>query len=309
MVIRYALRRLVLLVPVLFGVTLVTFLLVHLTPGDPIQVMLGETYDETHAAELRQELGLDAPLPVQYVVWLGRLARGDLGHSILTKDPVLKLIGDRLPLTLELAGLSMIVALAVALPVGVLSATRRNGVFDSVARVASTIAIAVPVFWSGIMLILVFGLQLGWLPAGGGPSLFGYKALILPSLVLGLANAALLTRMTRAAMLEVLSEQYMTTARAKGLAPHVVYGRHAMRNALIPIITVIGLEFGTLLGGAVLTEQIFSLPGLGSLLIDSIYRRDFPIIQGATLIVALGLMLVTLLVDLAYAVVDPRIRY
>lgn len=305
----YLLRRIVLLVPVIFGVSLVIFMLVHFTPGDPVRVMLGDEYDEQRAAVLRAELGLDRPLPVQYAAWVGRLGQGDLGRSIFTKDPVRELIGDRLPLTLQLAGLSMAIAVAVALPVGIISASRRNSLFDSVARVMTTIGIAVPVFWSGIVLMLIFGLYLGWLPAGGGPARYGFKALILPSLVLGLANAALLARMTRSAFVQVLAEQYVTTARSKGLPARLVYGRHAMRNALIPIITVVGLEFGTLLGGAVLTERIFSLPGLGSLLVDSIYRRDFPIIQGATLVVAMGFVLVNLLVDLAYAVVDPRIRY
>lgn len=306
---RYVIRRLVLLVPVLFGVSIVIFLLIHITPGDPVRIMMGDEYQAARAAELRHELGLDAPLPVQYVTWVGRLASGDLGRSIFTHDSVVRLIADRLPLTLGLAGLSMAISLIVALPLGVLSATHRHSVLDNMTRIATTVGIAVPVFWSGILLLLVFGLYLGWLPAGGGPQRYGFRALILPSIALGLANAALLARMTRAAFVQVLAEQYITTARSKGLATRSVNYEHALRNALIPIITIVGLEVGALMGGAVLTERIFSLPGLGSLLVDSIYRRDFPIIQGATLIVALGFVLVNLIVDLAYAWVDPRVRY
>lgn len=309
MLARYALRRVAFFLPVLFGVSLVTFLLVHLTPGDPVRVILGDEYDEARATRLRQDLGLDAPLPVQYTRWITRVARGDLGRSIFTGDPVLTLIADRLPLTLQLTLLSMSIALAIGLPVGIISATRRNGLFDTVGRIASTIGIAIPVFWSGILLILLFGLYLGWLPAGGGPSRYGFKALILPSVALGLANAALLTRMTRSALVQALAEPYVTTARAKGLPARLVHFRHALRSALVPIITVVGLEVGALLGGAVLTERIFSLPGLGSLLVESIYRRDFPVIQGAALVVASGFVLINLLVDLSYAVVDPRVRY
>jgi peptide/nickel transport system permease protein len=269
---------------------------------------LGEQYDPKTAAALRRDLGLDRPLAMQYAVWLTHVLRGDLGRSIFTGDPVLSLVAARLPLTLELTGLGMATALAISLPAGILSAIRRNGAFDRAARVAATLLIAVPVFWSGILLILVFGLYLAWLPAGGGPSRYGYRALILPSLVLGLFNAGLITRMTRASMVEVLAEQFVVTAHAKGLPSRVVYAHHAMRNALVPIITVVGLEFGALLGGAVLTEQVFSLPGLGSFLIDSIYRRDFPLIEGATLVVALAVMLANLLVDVAYVFLDPRIR-
>jgi len=284
------------------------FLLLHLIPGDPVHVMLGEQYDENTAATLRRDLGLDLPLPLQYGIWLGHILRGDLGRSIFTNDSVLVLIAERVPLTLELAGLGMAVALVISLPSGILSAVRRNGIFDRVTRIVTTVGVAIPVFWSAILLILVFAVYLGWLPAGGGPSRYGFRALILPSLALGLFNAALVTRMTRASLVDVLAEQFMTTARAKGLSPRLVYGRHAMHNALVPIVTVVGLEFGTLLGGAVLTEQVFGLPGLGSLLIDSIYRRDFPLIQGATLVVALGVMIVNLLVDVAYVLIDPRIR-
>jgi len=305
----YLLRRLVLLVPVLFGVSLVTFLLIHITPGDPVRVILGDEYQEDRAAELRRELGLDAPLPVQYAIWLGRVVRGDLGQSAYTQEPVMSLIGHSLQLTLQLAALSMLVALVIALPSGMISAVRRNGFFDSITRALTTVGMAVPVFWSGIMLMLIFGMYLRWLPAGGSPQRFGFQALILPSVALGMSGAALIARMTRSSMVQVLGEKYMTTARSKGLPPRLLFGRHAMRNALVPVITVVGLELGSLLGGAVLTERVFSLPGLGNLLVESIYRRDFPVIQGATLVVAVGFVLVNLLVDLSYALVDPRIRY
>jgi len=307
--VRYTSRRLLLLIPVLLGIGAVVFLLIHLIPGDPAQVMLGSEYDPVRAASLRQELGLNAPLPVQFAVWLGNMARGDFGRSIFTHDPVLSLIVQRMALTGQLAVSSMAIAVAIGLPTGIVSAMRRRGMFDVVSRVLSTIGIAVPVFWSGILLMLLFGLYLRWLPAGGGPSQYGIKALVLPSVVLGLWVAALLVRMTRSSLLQILTEPYIVTAHAKGLARRLVYFRHALKNALIPIITIVGLEFGGLLGGAVLTERIFSLPGLGSLLIESIYRRDFPVIQGAVLVVALWFVLINLLVDLAYAVADPRVLY
>lgn len=306
---RYAARRLVLLIPVLVGLSVVIFAMTHLTPGDPVRVILGDEYDEERAAQVREQLGIDRPLPVQYLSWVRDVARGDLGDSLFMRDPVLSLILDRLPLTIQLAASSMAIAIIVAIPLGTVSAIRRNGVLDIVGRITATIGIAVPVFWSGILLILIFGLELGWLPAGGSPDRFGYRALVLPSLALGLANASLLTRMTRASVVQVLGEQYVTTARAKGLHERTVYIRHALRNALSPILTVIGLEIGTLLGGAVLTERIFGLPGLGSLLVESIYRRDFPVIQGTVLLVALIFVVVNFLVDIAYALIDPRVRY
>lgn len=306
---RYAARRLVLLIPVLVGLSAVIFAMTHLTPGDPVRVILGDEYDEERAAQVREQLGLDRPLPVQYLSWVRDVSRGDLGDSLFMRDPVLSLILDRLPLTIQLAASSMVIAIIVAIPLGTASAIRRNGVLDILGRITATIGIAVPVFWSGILLILIFGLELGWLPAGGSPDRFGYRALVLPSLALGLANASLLTRMTRASVVQVLGEQYVTTARAKGLHERTVYIRHALRNALSPILTVIGLEIGTLLGGAVLTERIFGLPGLGSLLVESIYRRDFPVIQGTVLLVALIFVVVNFLVDIAYALIDPRVRY
>lgn len=306
---RYAARRLVLLIPVLVGLSVVIFAMTHLTPGDPVRVILGDEYDEERAAQVREQLGLDRPLPVQYLSWVRDVSRGDLGDSLFMRDPVLSLILDRLPLTIQLAASSMVIAIIVAIPLGTASAIRRNGVLDILGRITATIGIAVPVFWSGILLILIFGLELGWLPAGGSPDRFGYRALVLPSLALGLANASLLTRMTRASVVQVLGEQYVTTARAKGLHERTVYIRHALRNALSPILTVIGLEIGTLLGGAVLTERIFGLPGLGSLLVESIYRRDFPVIQGTVLLVALIFVVVNFLVDIAYALIDPRVRY
>lgn len=307
---RFLLNRLLLLVPVLLGITFIAFTLLHLAPGDPVYVILGEEYQNVELRErIRTELGLDKPMLVQYASWLGKVVSGDLGSSILTRQAVLPLILQRLKTTLLLASLTLVVSLVISIPLGAYSAARRNSWLDSTIRVVSTAGVAVPVFWVGILLILVFGLHLRLLPAGGGLSQHGLKALILPTAALAASFSAILTRVVRSEVMETLQQDYIRTAKAKGVTATSMVMRHGFRNALIPVITIAGAEFGALLSGTVLTEHVFSLAGLGSLMIESIYRRDFPLIQGALLIIGAGFVLVNLLVDLLYVFVDPRIRY
>lgn len=305
----FLIRRFLQLIPILLGMSLAVFLLIHFIPGDPTITILGEDYTEERAAVLRAELGLDRSLPVQFVAWLGNIVQGDLGRSLFNNRPVGQLLLDRGAVTLILAALTTAVSLIVAIPLGILSATRRDSWLDNLIRVVTMVGISMPVFWFGLLLMLVFSLQLRWLPPGGSPANFGLVAYILPALTLGLSNAALVTRMTRSAMLEVLEQDYIRTARSKGVAERTVQYKHAFRNALIPVVTIVGLQFGFMLSGAVLTEFIFSLPGLGSLLIDSVYRRDFPVVQGCVLLIGLAFVITNLVVDMIYVALDPRIRY
>lgn len=308
--IRFIFRRLAYLVPVLLGITFFAFLLIHIAPGDPVFLILGDEYSNVELRErVSSELGLDEPFWLQYARWLGRLAVADMGNSLFSGADVVDVVLGRLPVTLLLAGFTLLIAVVVGISAGVISATNSDRWIDNAVRVVATVGVAIPVFWLGIMLILVFALYLNWFPAGGGPSRHGLKALVLPSIALSASFAALLTRIVRSEVLEALQQDYVRTARAKGLRPFAVHFGHTLKNALIPVITVIGAQLGILLSGAVLTEHVFSLPGLGSLLIDSIYRRDFPLIQGSLLIVGSGFVLVNLLVDMLYAVVDPRVRY
>lgn len=311
---RYLVRRLVMLLPVLIGTTVVVFSLIHLVPGDAALVILGNDYTPEGAQQLRTQLGLDRPLYVQYLDWIGNVLQGNLGNSIypfggikFQGDPVAKIIIDRLPTTLTLTFGTMALSILLALPIGMITAIKRNSATDSILRIVSMIGISMPVFWFGLLLILVFAVRLHWLPANGNISTSGLQALILPVIALGISDAALLSRMTRSAMLEVLAEDYVRTARAKGLKSIVVYYRHALRNALIPIITVVGFQFGGLLSGAILTETIFTMPGLGRLLVESVFRRDYPVIQGCVLVIALMYVVTNLVVDLFYAYLDPRV--
>jgi peptide/nickel transport system permease protein len=297
-----------LVVPTFVAVTLLAFLLIHLAPGDPVSVMLGSDYTPEAASELRRIYGLDRPLAVQYGLWLGQVFRGQLGRSVYEPRTVSSLIAERARTTAMLAGLSMAVAVAFGVPLGVLSATRRNTVVDHVARVVSVAGISVPVFWLGLLLIVLFAVQLGWLPPGGSVREYGIRALILPSLALGLSMMALIARITRSTVLDALYADYVRTARAKGVPGWRVVWLHAFRNSLIPLVTVIGLQVGALLGGAVLTETVFTLPGLGRLLVDSIAQRDYTVISGVILTTTLIFIVVNFLVDIAYALLDPRVR-
>ena len=306
---RYIVRRVLVAIPVVLGVTVFVFCLIHVAPGDPVVLMLGKFYDPSFAAGQRHALGLDRPLGVQYVMWLGSIARGDLGRSITQSDRVAALLGERLPTTMLLALGAMGIALIIAIPLGVTAAIRAGALADHVSRLAAMIGVSMPIFWLGLLLIIVFSLQLGWLPPGGSVDEFGWQALILPCLALGTSFAALAMRVTRSSMLEVLREDYIRTAHAKGVAARRVVYFHALRNALVPIITVIGLQFGTVLSGTVLTETVFNIPGMGRLLVEAISGRDYPLLQGTILVTSLLYVLVNLAVDILYAACDPRIRY
>jgi peptide/nickel transport system permease protein len=325
---RYVARRLLAVIPLLVGVSLVIFVILRLIPGDPVVIMIGaENATPDEVARLRHVLGLDQGVHVQYVRFLERMTRGDLGRSLASDEPVTRLIFERLPATIELTLAALCVALLIAIPVGVVSAVHRYSIVDAAGTVAALLGISMPNFWLGVMLIFLFALRLGWLPASGRgePFLAGVWTLtttgspealaaavthlILPAITLGSALAAVSTRLTRSSMLEVIGQDFIRTARAKGLRGTRVVLHHALRNALIPVVTVVGLEFGALLGGAVITETIFAWPGIGRLAIRSIIQRDFPVVQGVVLMIALVRIVASLAVDVLYAVIDPRIRY
>ena len=294
------------LLPVLFGVTLVSFSLLHLVPGDPAEVLGGQEATKADIDRLRKEYGLDQPLVVQYARFVGNAVRGDLGISIQSRHPVRELLLQRLAFTLQLALASVLVAAALGLLAGIISSTRQYSFFDTASMLGALFGISMPIFWLGLLLILVFAAKLQWLPSGGTGSI---RHLILPAIALGSASAAVIARMTRASMLEVTRQDYIRTARATGYRERVIIFRHALKNAMIPVLTVFGLEFGSMLGGAVLTETVFSLPGIGRLLVEGIFARDYPVVQGAMILVASTFVLVNLLTDVAYAFFDPRIRY
>jgi len=299
--------------PVLAGVSLLTFLLVRLVPGDVVDALSAEEFDDPRAeAELRRLFGLDLPLHTQFLSWFGGLLVGDLGFSYRSRRPVLEEILDRFPLTLELTLAALLVSVAIAIPLGMLSAMRRNGAFDAGARVGSLLGLSIPNFWLGILLIGFFSVYLRWLPSGGSNAFAlswdHFQYLILPALTLGTSLAAETMRMSRATLLEVLAKDYVRTARAKGLSERLVVGRHALRNALIPVVTVIGIQAGALLGGTVVVEQVFSWAGLGSLVVRAITQRDYPLLQGLILFLTFFYIIVGLVVDVLYIVLDPRLR-
>ena len=303
---QYVIKRLFSIIPVLIGISLLLFLMLRMLPGDPAQVLAGEMATQEEVEIIRHQLGLDRPIHVQYAFFLSRLSRFDLGRSARTQNPVTEEIWARLPNTALLAIVAITLACLIGIPAGIISALRPYSLLDYTITVTALFGISMPVFWLGLMLIVVFAVWLHWLPAGG---IGTWKHVILPSLTLASFVVAFIARMTRSTMLEVLSQDYTTTARSKGLKEKVVVVKHAFRNALIPIITVVGLQFGMLLGGAVLTETVFAWPGLGRLIVDSIKARDYPMIQGAILVFGLLYILVNLAVDIIYAYVDPRIRY
>ncbi len=307
--IQYVLRRLIGTVPVLLGVTMVVFAMTWLTPGDPVVALLGESAQGISAAareDLRRELGLDQPWPVQYLSYVGGLVQGDLGASIRSRRPVLVEVTDRLPATAELALAGLAIAVVVGVSLGVAAALKRRTWVDAAAIAVALLGVSVPVFWSGFLLMMLFSLELGWLPASGRGD---WRHLILPATTVGIASAAFIARITRGAVLETLGQDYVRTARAKGLRARVVVLRHALRNALLPIVTVVGLQLGSLLGGAVLTETVFAWPGVGRMLVDAIVARDLPLVQGTVLVVSLLFILVNLAVDVSYAAINPRVRY
>ena len=304
---RFVLTRFLSLVPVLLGTAIVTFGMLHLTPGDPTQAMLGgqlvsgETYDR-----LRADLGLDEPLGTQFVTFVGGLLQGDLGTSFFTKRPVIREVAERLPITLTLMVGAMIFALAIGLTAGIIAAARYGTSVDFGIMTLATLGVSMPGFWVGLMLILVFGVQLGWFPVAG---VGGPKYFVLPAFAIGTSAAAVLARLTRSTMLEVLRSDYVRTARAKGVVPRVVLLRHAFRNAFIPVLTIIGLQVGGLLAGSVVVETVFALPGLGRLLVQGVKARDYPLVQGMSVLIAAVYVLVNFLVDVAYTLINPRIRF
>jgi peptide/nickel transport system permease protein len=312
-VFEFLVKRLATLVPTLVFVSMLIFGLQQLLPGDPALILAGEDQDPSVVAYLREKLHLDEPLPVRYALWVGGVLRGDLGESVRNQQPVLDLVLQKLPVTVELALLAFAIALLIGIPSGIVAAVGRGTVWDTVANVFALWGISTPNFWLGILLILLFSVHLGWLPASGYVSPFedlrgNLAAMILPAFVLGNAIAAVLMRHTRSAMLQVLSTDYVRTARAKGLSRRVVVLKHALRNALVPIITLGALELGTLLSGAVLTEQVFTIPGFGKLIVDSVFNRDYAVVQGVVLVTASTYILLNLLADLAYFAVNPRLR-
>jgi peptide/nickel transport system permease protein len=331
---RFTLRRIAALIPVLIGVSVVVFLFLHLIPGDPATAMLGDHATAESAARLRTAYGLDEPWPTQYAIYVGRLLQGDLGRSIRSNTPVTQELAQRFPATVELAVMAMLIAIAVGVPAGVISATKRGSIFDHLSVSVALAGVSMPIFWLGLMLAWFFGVQLKWLPFSarldtgaqftpitnlllldavirGDWNILGqaFRHLLLPAIALSTVPMAIIMRMTRGAMLEVLGQDYVRTARAKGMRDRVVIVGHALQNAMLPVVTVVGLQVGLLLSGAILTETIFSWPGIGRWIYESIQVRDYPVVQSMTLVIALVFVLANLVVDLSYAWLDPRVRY
>ncbi|MCW5850334.1 MAG: ABC transporter permease [Anaerolineae bacterium] len=303
----YILKRLLASLPVIIGISMLVFFSLYLIPGDPLTAVLGDAVvSQAQAAQLREQYGFNDPLPVQYLRFAGRALQGDLGRSLQYKRPVLDEIRTQLPATIQLTLASMLIAVGVGMSLGILAALRPHSWLDSLSMAVALVGVSFPSFWVGLMMLLVFSLFLGWLPATGTE---GWQRLIMPATTLGFGAAAIIARLTRSSMLEVLRQGYITTARAKGLAAPQVLLRHALRNAVIPVLTIVGLQFGNLLAGAVVVETVFSRQGVGRLLVAAILGRDFPLVQGLVLFVATVYVLINLVVDVSYAVVDPRIRY
>ncbi|MFN2340536.1 MAG: ABC transporter permease [Halanaerobium sp.] len=330
----YILRRILILIPLLLAISIVVFFMIHLIPGDPVQIMLGDKGSEEDVARLRSELGFDQPLHIQYLKFLGNLLQGDLGRSIRNRNPVIYEIRASFPATIELTVLSMIFASFIGIAAGIVSAIKQYSLVDNLTMVGALLGISMPVFWVGMMLMLIFGSRLGWLPISGRISrvtdlevLTNFyildsiitqnwaalrstiSHLILPAITLATIPVAMIARMTRSTTLEVLNQDYIRTARAKGLSEKVVILKHVLKNALIPVVTIIGLQFGSFLGGAVLTETVFARAGVGRLLINGILGRDFPVIQGAVIVIASFFVFINLIVDILYSYLDPRIHY
>lgn len=309
----YIVRRLLIMIPTLIGVSILVFSITRLTPGDPVRQIVGPDAPQERVNEVRRELGLEQPIYIQYWSFLGDAVRGDFGRSLLTRQPVTTEIMTRLPVTIKIATLALGIAILIGIPLGVISAAKKYSIIDNIATLIAIVGVSMPLFWFAIMAILLFGIRLQWLPVGGlhGPiwTIDGAKAYVLPSVTLSLTPIALIARLTRSSMLDVLGREYVTVARAKGIGEYPVVVRHALRNALLPVVTFIGLQYGFLLGGAVVTETIFSLPGVGRLAITAINQRDYPVIQGVVLMVAIIFAVVNLVVDVLYAWLDPRISY
>ncbi len=303
---KYVVKRLLSLIPVIIAVSILVFLLMHITPGDPALLMLGERAPEEQVENLRARMGLDQPVPVQYLNWAGQILQGDFGRSLRSRRPVLMEIQMRFPNTLILAGAGVLVAIFVGIPIGVISSVYRNSWLDNLFTGMAFVLVGMPVFWTGIMLILIFSVTLGWLPSSG--MAWDIRNFIMPTIALASVTTATIARIARSSMLDVLNEDYVRTARAKGVSERLVNYKHALRNALIPVVTILGLQFGQMLAGAVLTETVFAWPGMGRLIVDSIRANDFPVVQGSILVFAIAYALVNTAVDIAYAYLDPRVQ-
>lgn len=301
----YIVRRLLLAIPVIWGVATLVFMIIHLTPGDPVEIMLGETASVADKESLRKELGLDRPILTQYASFLKGVVTFDLGASIHTGKSVADSIAERYPATVELALASMVLAIIIAIPLGALAAARKDTFIDRGSMALSLVGVSMPSFWIGPLLILFFAIELKWFPVSGRG---GFESLVLPAITLGTSMAAILSRLTRSTLIEALDEEYINTARAKGASRFSVLYKHALANALLPVVTVAGLQFGALLAGAIITETIFSWPGIGRLTITAINARDYPLVQGCLLAISLSYVLINLAVDLLYSVIDPRVR-
>lgn len=304
--ISYMVRRLILAIPVVLGVVFLVLLIMEFIPGDPVEMMLGEFATEATVNSLRRDLGLDQPVHIRYLLYLRQIMQGDLGRSLMQRRPVVDEIAATWPATLELSIAAFFISVLIGIPAGVISGTRRYSWYDNVSRLLSLLGLSMPVFWTGILLIILFSLNLRLLPIGGRGT---WSHLILPAITLALPSVALLARMTRSTLLEVLNEDYVRTARAKGLNERIVIYKHSLRNAMIPILTAAGLQVGIMMGGAILTETVFSWPGLGRLMLRAIFNRDFILLQGAVLVFALAFVLINLMVDISYVFLDPRIKY
>lgn len=302
---RYIGRRIFMVIPVMFAVSIIVFAMMQIAPGDPALVLAGDDASEADILAIREKYNLDDPVYVQYLTWLGNVVQGDLGRSMTTRRPVLDEIQSRLGPTSQLAAFAIVVSLIVGTTVGIISAQKHNTLIDYVTMVLALIGASMPAFWLGLMLVMLFAVRLGWLPTSGAGT---PEAIILPGLTLAASSTAVIARMTRSSVLDVNRREFVRTARAKGLAGRQVLSRHILRNALIPVLTVVGLQFGSLLGGTVVTETVFARPGLGRLLVDGITSRDFPVVQGTLLVLAFAFVLVNLLVDIGYSYLDPRIR-
>lgn len=303
---KYVVKKLILMIPVLIGATIVVFLMLHLAPGDPVHLIVGPNVTPEVYAHIYNKLGLDQPLPVQYFKFIANLLKGDLGTSILQRRPVLEIILQRLPVTLELGVSALVISFIIAIPAGVIAAVRRNTVIDYTCMSGALIGMSMPTFWFGLILLYFFAYKGGYFPVSGYGT---WKHLVLPAFTMGLTDAAVTARMTRSSMLEVIRQDYIRTARSKGLSEKVVIYQHALKNALIPIVTLLGLRIGWIVGGSVILEKVFSRPGLGSLMVDAIFSRDYPIVQGSLLVLTTFIILGNIFADILYAVVDPRIKF
>ncbi len=311
---KYILKRILVALPVIFGISIIAFFLIRLVPGDTITALLGANYNEEQALILRAKYGLDQPLPVQYLIWLKNVLAGDFGISFFTKEPVVKIIMERLPVTLELMLISLLYSVFVAIPLGTIAAVKRNSATDYGASVFGLLGVSIPNFWLGILLIAFFSLHLRWLPSGGFVSfgvdpLENLRHMIMPSIALGTAVGAVIMRMTRSSMLEVLGQEYIKMADAKGVTNRRLIFHHALKNSFVPIVTVLGIQMGYLLGGSVVIEKIFALPGIGQLSLQAITNRDYALLQGCILLIATGFVVINLVVDIIYGFLDPKIRY